>query len=88
MHRLVDTKASKLDHLRKATHHGTDIIPIPTDVNIHRDFAKFTAISVYSTEWHYSLNIHCEKDATCCLRLEGHSSSGCSTPARYSDMHC
>ena len=22
------------------------------------------------------------------VRLEGHSSSGCSTPARYSDMHC
>ena len=33
MHRLVDTKASKLDHLRKATHHGPDI-PIPTEVNI------------------------------------------------------
>ena len=24
----------------------------------------------------------------CHVRLEGHSSSGCSTPARYSDMHC
>ena len=22
------------------------------------------------------------------VQLEGHSSSGCSTPARYSDMHC
>ena len=54
MHRLIDTKASKLDHLRKATHHGPDIIPIPTEVNIHRDFAIFTAISVYSTEWHCS----------------------------------
>ena len=54
---LVDTKASKLEHLRKATHPGTDIILIPTKVNIHRDFVIFTAISVYSTEWHivYSL---------------------------------
>ena len=72
MHRLVDTKASKLDHLRKATHHGTDIIPIPTEVNIHRDFAIFTAISVYSTEWHYSFNIHCEKMqhvVYCCFHL-------------------
>ena len=53
-HTLVDTKASKRDHLRKATHPGTDIIVIPTKVNIHRDFAIFT---VYSTEWHivYSL---------------------------------
>ena len=24
----------------------------------------------------------------CHVRLEGHSSSGCSTPARYSEMHC
>ena len=55
MHRPVDTKASKLDYLRKATHHGTDIIPIPTKVNIHWGFAIFTAISVHSTEWHYSL---------------------------------
>ena len=54
MHTLVDTKASKLDHLRKATHPGTDIILILTKVNIHWDFAIFT---VYSTEWHivYSL---------------------------------
>ena len=57
-HRLVDTKASKLDHLWKATQHGTDIIPILPKVNHSSGFCNiYSHFSVYSTKWHivYSL---------------------------------
>ena len=47
MHRLVDTKASELDHLRKARHRRTDIIPIMTKVNVPLGFC-----TIYS---HFSL---------------------------------
>ena len=52
---------------------------------------SFVHHSQYVNHWYckicYNLRVQ-ETEQHCYVRLEGHSSSGCYTPARYSDLHC